>query len=733
MANRKRQSRGGREVAAEYKLLVVQERMKGTSYEDVAKAFGVSVAAVQKWTIAFRKQGPSALESKRSGPRSKRAANPFVREHVVALKREHEPWGTRRIRDVLARFEALGVSEQEVRRILHDEGLIETPTPASPREHGPRRFERATPNQLWQSDIFTFRLRRAERLYVCVFMDDHSRFIVGHALAHHQKSALVMEAFENGVATYGQPTEVLTDNGRQYTVWRGKTEFEEALSRMGIHHIRSRPQHPQTLGKVERFWKTLWDEFLGRTVFAHAVDAQQRLVHYLTHYNFQRPHQALDGLVPADRFFKAAAHVRAEIDRAVAANALRLALEQPLRKPFYVVGQLGDQRLSIAAGQEGLEVHVGDRTQTIPLTEETDGTTTARRFGEEPAQPTHPPLVDEEDRSGRGREEPRAAGAGGTVGREAGVDGDRGVRDLARLLLSARDQSAQRDAPGLGARLGWRREPGRDGTPPSDQGADREGGARGTGAAPRGAPPLRAAQADELGVGEDAPRPAAEEDNALDAHWAEKLALVDDDEADAEQETTERIAEGAPAGFDPDTGWHDRGPLTWERKLAGENALSDLEDEEFDAQRSPSLVQASSGTAERSSATSPLRRDHVGARADTDSDGSGGVTRHVAQSLPDDLASRDRGDHRRDDAQACGTPGEAGAGSCAGGGAPPSQVGAGGSAGALGDDQSDDGRREFDRFWEGAIAAIAKSIEEDEEERGPRTRDDGAPGGDSDA
>ncbi|MDB4955613.1 MAG: Helix-turn-helix domain [Myxococcales bacterium] len=92
MANRKRQAPGGPEIAAEYKLLVVQERMKGASVEDVAKAFGVSAPAVQKWTKAFRNGGPSALESKRSGPRRKRAANPVVRERVIALKREHEPY-----------------------------------------------------------------------------------------------------------------------------------------------------------------------------------------------------------------------------------------------------------------------------------------------------------------------------------------------------------------------------------------------------------------------------------------------------------------------------------------------------------------------------------------------------------------------------------------------------------------------------------------------------------------
>ena len=188
---------------------------------------------------------------------------------------------------------------------------------------------------------------------------------------------------------------MLTDNGQQYTVWRGKTEFEELLARCGIHHIRSRPQHPQTLGKVERFWKTLWDEFLGRTVFAHAVDAQQRLVHYLSAPQLPAPAPGVRRARAADRFFKAAAHVRAEIERAVAANALRLALEQPTRKPFYVVGQLGDQRLSIAAGKEGLEVHVGDPTQTIPLTEQTDGTTTGETIRHDrAAQPTDAAMAD---------------------------------------------------------------------------------------------------------------------------------------------------------------------------------------------------------------------------------------------------------------------------------------------------------------------------------------------------
>jgi hypothetical protein len=78
---------------------------------------------------------------------------------------------------------------------VHEEGLIpEGPAETGPREHPERRFERAAPNQLWQSDIFTFLLRRQERLYVAAFLDDHSRYLVSFALAHHQKSSLVLEA-----------------------------------------------------------------------------------------------------------------------------------------------------------------------------------------------------------------------------------------------------------------------------------------------------------------------------------------------------------------------------------------------------------------------------------------------------------------------------------------------------------------------------------------------------------
>ncbi|HEY6909601.1 MAG TPA: hypothetical protein VI356_09545, partial [Myxococcales bacterium] len=88
-------------------------------------------------------------------PGTKQADDPR-REAVWALKKAHPDYGTRRIRDVLKRVEAIGTSESEVRRMLHEAGLMEAPTKTPTEELLPRRFERAGPNQLWQSDIFTF-------------------------------------------------------------------------------------------------------------------------------------------------------------------------------------------------------------------------------------------------------------------------------------------------------------------------------------------------------------------------------------------------------------------------------------------------------------------------------------------------------------------------------------------------------------------------------------------------
>jgi len=239
-----------------------------------------------------------------------------------------------------------------------------------------RFFERAKPNQLWQTDLFTFILKRQDRrVYLVAFMDDHSRFIVGYGLHASQSTALVLEVLRASLTGYGVPAEILTDNGAQYVTWRGRSAFSRECDKQGIKQIVARPRHPQTLGKIERFWGTLWRECLERAVFIDLGDARTRIGHFIDHYNFQRPHQGIEGLVPADRFFGAASEVQRTLAARVQANALELARHGLPKAPFYVTGQAGGQPFSLHAEGERVILTGADGRQEIDLTppRSTDG------------------------------------------------------------------------------------------------------------------------------------------------------------------------------------------------------------------------------------------------------------------------------------------------------------------------------------------------------------------------
>src|SRR5262249_54734785 len=115
-----------------------------------------------------------------------------------------------------------------------------------------------------------------------------------------------------------------------YVTRRGKSAFSKELEKRGVRQVVASPRHPQTLGKIERFWGTLWRECVEAAVFLDLGDARTRVGLFIDHYNFQRPHRAAGGLVPADRFFGAAPEVLRPLTARVAAHALRPA---PPRAP----------------------------------------------------------------------------------------------------------------------------------------------------------------------------------------------------------------------------------------------------------------------------------------------------------------------------------------------------------------------------------------------------------------
>lgn len=334
-------------------LLLDTWKRSGLPAGDFAPLVGLSKHTLYAWKKAFDEQGPGGLMGKPRGAPKGMKLSELTRRTILMLKEANPSWGCQRISDMLLRGPALPACPSSVARVLHEAGYQLVDESTRPHPDKPRSFERARPNQMWQSDLFTFVLKRQNRrVYLVAFMDDHSRFIVSYGLHASQSASLVLEVFRAGISSHGTPQEVLTDNGSQYITWRGKSAFSRELEQRGVSHVVAAPRRPQTLGKIERFWGTLWRECLETSVFIDMGDAQKRIGLFIDHYNFQRPHQGLEGLVPADRFFGAAPEVLKTLKARVAANALELARNGTPKNPFYLTGSVGGKAFSVHAEGE---------------------------------------------------------------------------------------------------------------------------------------------------------------------------------------------------------------------------------------------------------------------------------------------------------------------------------------------------------------------------------------------
>lgn len=358
---------------AEWRLLILDTWMRsGLPAGDFLALIGNSVNkhTLYAWKRRFEAQGAAGLEDQgRIRHKTDDRLAETTRRAIVMMKAAHPEWGVQRISDSLLRGPGLSASPTTVLKVLHEAGYEGTEEPREVHGVEPKRFERAAAQELWQTDIFTFMLKRQNRrVHLVGFMDDHSRFIVSFGLHATASSALVIETLRAGIANYGPPKEVLTDNGTQYRTWRGKSAFSRELELQGVAHVVAAPRRPQTLGKLERFWGTLWDDCIGAAVFLDLEDARKRIGHFIDHYNFQRPHQGIGGLVPADRFFGAAPVVLTTLKARVASNALELAKSGLPRAPFYVTGQVGGRAFSVhAEGERMIMTKEGGERQEVEL------------------------------------------------------------------------------------------------------------------------------------------------------------------------------------------------------------------------------------------------------------------------------------------------------------------------------------------------------------------------------
>jgi len=356
-----KESRYGKRYGFEFKLRCVKLRLEEEiPISLLSKEVGCSQDVIRRWTKAYEERGEAGLRKGVVPMGSRRKLPGPVREKIVEIKKREPLFGVKRISHLLKRAFFLSASPETVRRTLGAESLI---VPSRKRhQHNitrPRFFERSTPNQMWQSDIFTFRLG-GRYAYLIGFIDDYSRYMVGLELYRTQTADQVLEVYRRAIGEYGVPKEMLTDRGRQYTNWRGTTRFEREIGKDRIRHIKSQAHHPMTLGKIERFWKTIYEEYLVRAQFVSFEEARERIRQWVQYYNHKRPHQGIGGLCPADRYFEIQAELKKTMEQGIADNVLEMALRGKPKEPFYMVGRMEGQSVVLRAEKGKLRLMVDD-------------------------------------------------------------------------------------------------------------------------------------------------------------------------------------------------------------------------------------------------------------------------------------------------------------------------------------------------------------------------------------
>ena len=286
-------------------LAVIQD---GWKVVEVAERLGVSRQAVHAWIARYEQGGLASLADRSHRPAScPHQIAPEIEAMICELRRQHPGWGPRRIQHQLAR---VGIdpapSRSAVYRCLKRHGLIELRRRRKRRDEF-RRWERERPMQLWQMDVMGgVVLTDGSELKVVTGVDDHSRFCVAAGLVTRATSKAVCAVLSTSLRTYGIPDEILTDNGKVFTGRFGPRPVEVLFDRIcrenGISHRHTAVRSPTTTGKIERFHQSLRKEFLADRSFTSHEAAQAELDAWVTDYNTQRPHQALEMATPAERF-----------------------------------------------------------------------------------------------------------------------------------------------------------------------------------------------------------------------------------------------------------------------------------------------------------------------------------------------------------------------------------------------------------------------------------------------
>jgi transposase InsO family protein len=276
--------------------------LEGSNRRELCRRFGISRQTGYECLRRYVAGDTELADRSRRPLISPLQCPPEVESAVLAVRDSHPAWGARKIAAVIRRDGGSCPAVSTIHAILQRRDRVAAKTGGA---QARLRFEKEAPNQLWQMDFKGWsRLTNGDLLHPLTIVDDHSRFALCLDACADQRQTTVKRSLERVFRTYGLPQAFFVDNGKpwgdsQDTSWTG---FGVWLLKLGIDLIHSRPYHPQSRGKNERFHRSLDEEVLSLNPLPSLVRAQRAFDTWREIYNFDRPHGALDHQVPASRF-----------------------------------------------------------------------------------------------------------------------------------------------------------------------------------------------------------------------------------------------------------------------------------------------------------------------------------------------------------------------------------------------------------------------------------------------
>ena len=331
-------------------LVITSVKVEGRTKSEVARDYKISRYWVQQLVRRYEVEGEAALQPRSRRPHhNPRAVDPALEERIVRLRKElsKQGWdaGADTIRSHLARDPALArvPAVSTIWRILVRRGFV-VPQPHKRPKSAGHRFEAAMPNERWQADTTHWQLADGTGVEILNIEDDHSRLDLASDARYTTSGADVVASFRRAFRRYGIPARVLTDNAAVFTGKPrrgGRVALELELDLLGVRLDHSRPRHPQTCGKVERFHQTQKKWLAAQPPAATLGQLQRQLDRFRRYYNTVRPHRAIARRTPATAYAarpkatpagpRLSPHYRVRRDRADSLGVVTLRYDSRLR------------------------------------------------------------------------------------------------------------------------------------------------------------------------------------------------------------------------------------------------------------------------------------------------------------------------------------------------------------------------------------------------------------------